>query len=118
MTDKLKGFLDKERPAVPARTDSLDTNVSVIKDSNEPKLIEVVRNSILLEQSVHTDMTEFCDQEKIIKAAWIEEAFRELQKSPKIMQKVVSGAKKRVQERKNAARYRQAKTFSKKLEGL
>lgn len=82
--------------------------------------LKVIRNSILLEKSIDEKLEAYCRNEKIIKATWIEAVFVCLEKNadkyPELIQEIKHDARARVQERKNAARYRQAKTFSKKLE--
>ncbi len=131
MTDALERLKNQKRPQVKPRTDNLNTNdkrqlsanvsmnintnESSIVDTDELELVEVVRNSILLEKSLHNDLTEFCKHEKVIKAVWIEAAFRYLEEHPETMEEVVSDARERVESRKQSARYRQAKSFSQKL---
>lgn len=139
MTDALDRLKNQKRPQVKPRSDKLnindknylntnvsmnidtngsantDTNTSSIADTDELELVEVVRNSILLEKSLHNDLTEFCKQEKVIKAVWIEAAFRYLEEHPETMAEVLSDARERVESRKQSARYRQAKSFSEKL---
>jgi hypothetical protein len=131
MTDALERLKNQKRPQVKPRSDNLNTNdkkqlstnvsmnintnESGIVDTDELELVEVVRNSILLEKSLHNDLTEFCKDEKVIKAVWIEAAFRYLEEHPETMKEVVSDARERVESRKQSARYRQAKSFSQKL---
>lgn len=122
MSDALERLVNQKRPKVKTRTEKPDTNTSSNPDINESSIIDsnepthkVVRNSILLEEVVNEALTEHCRREDLIKAAWIEGAFLYLEKHPEAMQEADKLARERLQERKNAARYRQAKSFSKKL---
>lgn len=114
--------LISNRPKVKPRSDKLSSDASSNTEANESSYIDakahnhtVVRNSILLEEAAQNLLTQICDQEKLIKAVWIEAAVVCLQNHPEVMEEVFEEARSRLAIRKEAARIRQAKTFSQKL---
>ncbi len=137
MTDKsnaIERIMNKRtRPAVSSRVDLVDESLSKdaktslsqdfktkkstdLKTNSRQRTLKVVRSTTRLEESIDTALRHLCADEKLTKEVWFEAAYLYLGEHPEAMRVVNELARERLNQRKEIADLRRARTMKEKFE--